>query len=354
MLSVCRWFSLIGFVLIVVPHNVRAAEVTQLYSVSVPVVDRSESARKAAELDSMKAVLVKVSGSANVVTLAGIIENLPKAAAYIQRYQYQQLPRPINFNGVETQLKFEASFDGRAIERLLQASSASVWGMRRPLVLIWMVINDESGRRIIGSDDDADLAREWNDAANVRGVPSMLPLYDLEEADAVQVADVYGRFIEPLQAVSKKYGPEAMLVGRLEKNGNVWNGQWTLAHGNLRKNISAEASNRADVLQSVMAQVAETFAQKYAVVVDPSKESEVLVKISEIHSTQDYGAVQSLLQSLQVVRQADARDVNHHTIIFAVRLIADISMLQQALTTDSRLQLVGDGLNNSLEYEWRP
>jgi hypothetical protein len=168
------------------------------------------------------------------------------------------------------------------------------------------------------------------------------------------VADVYGRFIEPLQAISKKYGPEALLVGRVEKSATGWSAQWTLAHGNVRKSITAEASSRAQLLHNVMAQIAETFSQKYAVVVDPSKESEALITINAIRSVQDYGAVQALLQSLQVVRQADVRDVKGDKVIFALRLIADVSLLQQALGNESRLQLVGDGLSNTLEYSWQP
>jgi len=351
---VSRRVAAFSLTLLLTVLGVDAAEISNLYSVAVPVVDQSDAVRRAAEVEAMKAVLTKVSGTTSVVTMTGVIENLSKASAYIQRFQYQQLSSPINYNGIDTRLRLEFSFDGRAIERLLQSASAPIWGVRRPMVLIWFVLNDDNGRRIIGSDDDVELAREWNEAAAQRGVPSVLPLYDLEESNAVQVADVYGRFIEPLQTLSKRYGAEAMLVGRLEKNANVWSGQLTLAHGNIRKSINADGTSRQQVLQSVMAQVAETFSQKYAVVVDPSKESEVLVKINAIHNVQDYGAVQTLLQSLQVVRQADAREVNGESIVFAVRLIADVSLLQQALGADQRLQMIGDGLNNSLEYEWLP
>ncbi len=335
-------------------NGAMAAEVSQLYSVIVPVVDQSDAAKKAAEIEAMKAVLIKVSGSSAVLTMTGVTENLPKAPAYIQRFQYQQLDSAVNYNGVETRLRLEFSFDGRAIERLLQSASAPIWGLRRPLVLIWLVVQDETGRHIIGSDDNPELTREWNEAAALRGVPSVLPLFDLEESNAIQVADVYGRFIEPLQLPSKKYGAEAMLVGRLEKNQNNWQGLWTFAQGNLRKSISAEGSSTAQVLQSAMAQIAETLAQKYAVVVDPSKESEVLLTMHSLHTVQDYGAVQNLLQGLQVVRQVDAREVVDDTVVFAIRLIADVTLLQQALSADTRLQLTGNELSNALEYTWQP
>lgn len=334
----------------------QAVDVTDLYTGAVPVADQSETARQDGQVAALRQVLVKLSGSSQVLNLPQVQANLGKAAAYIQRYQYQLQSAAIDAPaGSADTLLLQVSFDGRALERLLQEAAAPIWGARRPLTVVWLAIADENGRRMLGNDDEPSLIQELQYAARARGLPIVLPQLDLEETNQINISDVWGRFLEPLNSFSSRYGAEAVLAGRLEKTGNSWHGDISFQQGSLRNSFAATAASRAELVQQLTGSVAEFVAGKYAVVLDPSKDSEVLVRVRNVQRLEDYGALSQFFSGLQAVRQADVRELSAGTVLFSLRLIADQSALLQATAMDPRLQVVaGTEFASVLEFDWRP
>ena len=342
--------------LLVLGTAAQAIEVSDLYTGVVPVPDQSETARQDGQVDALKQVLVKLSGNPSVLALAQIQANLGKAASYVQRYQYTVLPASVDSPvGTLPRLMLQVSFDGRALERLLQDAAAPIWGARRPLTLYWLAVADENGRRLLGNDDEPELIQELQLASRARGVPMVLPILDLEETNEINISDVWGRFVESLQGFSSRYGAEAVLVGRLEKVGSSWQGEITFQQTTLSQSFSATAPTRAELVSQLTGQVANFLASKYAVVLDPSKDAEVLVKVRNVRSLEDYGRLNQFFSGLQAVRQADVRELQGGVALFSLRLIADQSALLQATAMDPRLQAVpGTEFSSVLEFDWRP
>lgn len=354
--SVRWWRAVAALGLLAIALPAAAVDVTDLYTGVVPVADQSESARIDGQVAALQQVLVKLSGASQVLNLPQIQANLGKAAAYVQRYQYQLVPAPLDAPaGAPGSLMLQVSFDGRVLERLLQESAAPIWGARRPLTLVWFAVADENGRRLIGHDDEPVFMQELQFAARARGLPVVLPQLDLEETNQINISDVWGRFLEPLQSFSSRYGAEAVLAGRLEKLGDSWQGEISFQQGSLRNSFQSNAPSRAGVIQQLLGSVAEFVASKYAVVLDPSKDAEVLVKVHNVRRLEDYGQLSQFFSALQAVRQADIREVNGTTALFSLRLIADQSALLQATALDPRLQVVaGSEFGAVLEFDWRP
>lgn len=347
------WLSLLMWCLCL---PARAVEVADLYTGQVPVTDQSEAARLDGEVAALRQVLVKMSGSPTVLGLAQVQANLGKAASYVQRYQYVVLPAPAeSVPSSPTQLMLQVSFDGRALERLLQDAAAPIWGGRRPLTLLWLAVADENGRRLLGNDDEPELIQELQLASRARGLPMVLPILDLEETAAINISDVWGRFVESLQGFSSRYGAEALLVGRVEKIAGSWQGELSFQQASLSRSFSAAAASRAELVQQLLGQLAEYLASKYAVVLDPSKGSEVLVRVRNVRNLEDYGRLSQFFSGLQAVQQADVRELRSGEALFSLRLIADQSALLQATSLDPRLQPVpGTEFSSVLEFEWRP
>lgn len=334
----------------------QAIEVTDLYTGVVPVPDQSEPARLDGQAAALRQVLVKMSGAPSVLALPQVQANLGKAAAYVQRYQYMVQPAPADTPvGTPGSLQLQVSFDGRALEQLLQDAAAPIWGARRPLTLVWLAVADDRGRRLLDADDEPELVRELQYASRARGLPVVLPLLDLEETNQINISDVWGRFLEPLNSFSARYGAEALLAGRLEKIGDNWQGELSFMQGVLRHGVIAQAATRAELLTQLFGQVAEFLASKYAVVLDPSKDASVLVRVRNVRQLEDYALLSQFFSGLQAVRQADVVEVGEGQALFSLRLIADQSALLQATALDTRLQAVpGTEFSAILEFDWRP
>lgn len=340
---------------------VHAAEVRDLYVGNVAVADQQETTRQQAVVDAFRQTLIKLSGNTAVLNSPVVQENLGKAAAYVQTYQYQSLPGLVQ-PGVTTppaaQLRLSVSFDRRALDQLLQQAAAPVWGGRRPLMLVWSAVGDASERHLLESTTDPAAIRAIQNAAAERGLPVVLPLMDLEEQTQISVTDVWGRFHETLLPLSRRYGAEAMLVGRAEKLAEgQWSGQWSLLHLQHNETLTATGDSAEAVLAQAVAQAAERLAGIYAVVLDRSKAAEMTLWVEGIRSAGDYGQVLQLLGSLQAVQQVDVRMVEGERVQFALQLIADSQALVQALGLDGRLVPAGDGANTGSggdRWLWQP
>ena len=340
--------------LLVVFSPAYAIEVAHLYTGIVPVEDQNEPTRVKAQALALQQVLIKVSGSDALLSQTLVKDSLQKASGFVQRYQFTyDTPASDASSGAAKTLQLEVSFDQKAVDRLIQAVAAPIWGKRRPLSLMWLAVSDQSGRRLIGDDNEPTIIKEILSASRDIGVPAILPLLDLEETTNVNISDVWGRFLEPMQPWSARYGADAMVVGKLEQNTERWQGDISVLHGQFRESFSAIGDTRVSVLNQLMQQLAGFYASKYAVVIDLSKDAQQLVRVKNVYSLSDYGKVVNFLSSLQAVQQVDVAKVMANELQLSVRLIADQTAFLQAVGLDGRLVLVPEStLTSQLEFDW--
>jgi len=67
-----------------------------------------------------------------------------------------------------------------------------IWGKQRPSTLVWLVVEDEGGRRLIGTDEESEYLSVLKERASVRGIPMLIPLLDLEDNARLKPSDVWG------------------------------------------------------------------------------------------------------------------------------------------------------------------
>lgn len=348
------WTPLILLCLSAMP--VSAIEVPDLYTGVVAVPDQNDPTRERAQSEALAQVLTKVSGSPAVLTHSLVQDNLNKASGFVQRYQFKVQNPPVDAPADSPkQLLLEVSFDVRAVDRLLQSAAAPIWGKRRPLTLAWLAVSDANGRRLVGDDNEPSITQDIQQVSRDLGVPLLLPLLDLEEAASINISDVWGRFLDPMQEYSSRYAADAILVGRLEEMSGQWQAEVSVLHGQFRESFSATAPSRLQALQVTMAQLAAFYASKYAVVIDLSKDAQQWVKVHNVYGLVDYGKVTNFLQSLQSVQQVDVARVERSVVTYSLRLIAEQAAFLQAISLDGRLQLVPESaFTSELEFHWTP
>ena len=85
--------------------------------------------------------------------------------------------------------------------------------------------------------------------AESRGVPVYFPVWDLEDSSRVTVSEIWGRFLDQIEAASERYSPDKLLVVRVEKRyAGQWHVDWSYGDqgewrvGTLLKASEAEAA----------------------------------------------------------------------------------------------------------------
>jgi len=159
-------------VLLTLPLQLQADVVNDLYLAEVPVAGQDREEREEAIRAGLNQVLVRVTGSNQVLTVPVIEAALTQPTRYVQRFRYQKQ----DLAG-QTQLTLWVRFDEGVITKLLHDNQMPVWGRTRPATLVWLVVDDRHKRTLISNDSKADEARRIiEEQARLRGLPLRLPL----------------------------------------------------------------------------------------------------------------------------------------------------------------------------------
>jgi hypothetical protein len=197
--------------------QISAVEVENLYNAKVIVNSQTSSEQKRALQQAMRAVVLKVGGQQALLSETEIKKAVKNVNRYVANYRYQR-------NGENIQLM--VNFDENKINQLFEQISAPIWGSLRPQILLWLV--EESGltRTIVSTsthspDLNNDLPEMVEDFSALRGLPIIMPLMDLTDANNISTYDLWGRFAAQVQTASIRYNPEAIIIIRLSNSSLV-------------------------------------------------------------------------------------------------------------------------------------
>lgn len=186
-----------------------AIEVTDLYRSQVPIESQSTSDRSKALVKAMEAVLIKVGGHRQVLNNSDVKKALRKVSSYLTQYQYTRR---------QNQLYLQADFDEQKVNALFKSAQLPLWGSHRPLIMLWLIEEQGIERSVYNDDEQSVKTIQIKDHAQLRGLPVILPLMDLEDSLAVSNAEIWGRFPEPVRNASRRYLAEASVVMRISDN----------------------------------------------------------------------------------------------------------------------------------------
>ena len=185
--------------------SAEAAIVDGLYEAEVLVQNQSKSEREQAMSSALTQVFKKVSGRSNVQTLPGVADAISNADRFLQQYLYRgvgeaQYPIPQAEPG--SQLAW-FRFDENAVNRILRDNNVPVWGRTRPATLVWLAIEQDGSRYMLGSDSAEELRDVLEYEAQRQGMALVLPLLDLQDQRALSFADLWGNFQDSILKIQK-------------------------------------------------------------------------------------------------------------------------------------------------------
>lgn len=291
-----RFALIVGLLLSLAWPASWAARVEGLYEVQVPVADQSAAERERALESALREVAVRITGTRSAGLGEALAADAVQAGRVVQQYGYLS-----SAEGLLLQVQFEPA----ATEQMLRRQGLPIWSGQRPATLVWVALQDGAERRLLGADDPAPASEALRQRARARGVPLLLPLLDLEDQSRVRFADVWGGFFDSVLAASERYGADAVLVGRLQRQAGGWLARWTL----FDRGETRDWSQSLDDLQAAAALgvdgLADALAARYAQQLGAATgDNGVTVWVEDVRSLEDYAELARFLRSRDLVREA--------------------------------------------------
>ncbi|RLA48408.1 MAG: hypothetical protein DRQ65_00080 [Gammaproteobacteria bacterium] len=335
--------------LVLITTFARADIVRDLYAAQVPVADQSSRALARASREALAEVLVKVSGSVEVLQYPAVAAALGKARSHVQQYAYSR------DESVPPKLSVRLEFDGSFVTRLVTEAGAPLWTANRPPVLVWVVVEDASGRYFVNWDTAPDLTRQLLAEFARRGVPVQLPLFDLADSAAISPEEVWRLHGPALQAASARYDVQNILSGRLAAL-SVGNsvGDWSYFYSGDRIDRSVTAPDAGAFLREGVSIVAEEMSARYAVVASGTDESSVSMSVVGVFSYADYAGIVAWLEGLELIEHANIERIQGDRIELRLYAQADADQLAAIIELNERLvSLPPTAANSQLSYQWQ-
>ncbi|MEM9257369.1 MAG: DUF2066 domain-containing protein [Pseudomonadota bacterium] len=329
--------------------GVRAEMVRGLYAATVPVEDRSSAALAASAQVALAEVLVKVSGSSQVLQSETIRAALSGARDQVQQYGYVDTEDP------DAALAARFEYDDSYVRNLLMQAGAPLWTANRPRVLAWVVVQDDDGVAFLNVDTHAELLAELTAAFERRGVPLQLPLFDLQDARALSAQDVWQGDLAALEAASERYNVQHIVSGKLAlaTSGSAV-GDWSYVFQDERIQRPVTAADTAAFMQQGVAAIAEAMATRYAVAPDASMSAGVALQVHKVGDYRDYAEIVRWLQSLELVKYANVVSISGEQLDLYIVAQADAAQLARLIELNVRFVPVETvGGDTTLRYEWR-
>lgn len=311
-----------------------AVEMNNLYDAAVAVADQSDDARANGVQQALQQVLIRISGNPQVNSNPLVKAQLARAGEFVVQFGYSQAAE-----GQQLALRFDPAL----VDRLLRQANEPVWGLRRPLVLLWWVDERNGSRQLMGESSAAEQWQQLSAAAARRGLPLMLPVMDLDDSMAVTSADLWGQFMAPVLTASARYQPDLVVVAKSYAAGGSQQLEWWLYPAAAAATAPAQASGSLSFSGLVPLPLVDALADKLAATygvrasADGGGES-LMLTLSELADVRDLAAAQQRLAALNAVSRVELVGLQGKQAHFRLYLLGAAADVERGLDLDRHFQ----------------
>lgn len=309
---------------------VHAVQVSDLFTVEVPVEGRERDERLEAIKEGMGQILVRVTGDGSIAQNHEVDDIIRGGAQYVQRFRYQAAEEGDGYILI-------IYFDEARLSKNLANRGLPVWGRERPAVLSWIVVSDGASRYMISEKGRNKERGILLQAGRDRGIPLNFPLLDVEDRDRVRIGDVVGGFYDTIDVASSRYAADAVLIGRVQRQQGQWVGRWRLKEGDQTVVFESEGVSMENALTQGVYGLASYLASWHATQGFSDQTDVVVVHVDEIGSLADYFKVRDYLNAFDAVNDV------HPGAVQLARVRYNVHMRGAARDLE-RLILLGDVL----------
>ncbi|MCG7531674.1 DUF2066 domain-containing protein [Psychrobium sp. MM17-31] len=337
--------------------NVALAQSNQtLYQASAPVSGQSNTARNEAIKSMFGQVLVKVSGQSKITEHPTIQQEIAKALSYASGF---------GFNQTASGNELAVTFNEQLIDELLKQNGFTLWDAERPSVMLWLVYEDEQGnRQILNEQSSPQLLADIKKIAKVRGLPLLVPLWDLDDQMVVSAGDVWGQFEDKVAVANARYRSDYMILGKVTNYGFSKNVSWSVfkmgsdvdIFGQTSADISMTGSDDATSLNGafneIINQSTDFFAKQYSVDTT-AKDGDMMVTLTNIDSLRRYAQAVEYLKSIKAVEDVVLVKVKANEYSFKVQLLGSRDSFLDLINLGSKMSQIVNYDPSLVLFEWR-
>jgi hypothetical protein len=343
---------LLASLLILATFSLQAVNVTDLYSITIPVADQSQAKRDPAIAQGLNDVLVKISGNTATANDPALKAATANANDLVQQYNYDQ-----NTDATTTQqfpYILTIKFLPTAVNNLLISANLPLWGQDRPLTIFWVGAETDGSQKLVGASDSSPVLNLIDTNAQRRGIPVIFPVLDLTDLNQVSAKDVFESLVTPIRQASTRYGSNAIAIVHLTQQGSDWKTTWTLVTNSNTLNWSFTGADLGSLVQQGVDSIADALAQQFALNSVAQKQI-VTVQINDLKTLQNYVQAYSYLQHLARVKSLRLNGMTKDQATFIVEIAGDVAGLQKVINLDQTLTAVNTPANDqTLVYQWTP
>lgn len=306
-----------------------------LYEAEVAWSDRGAEAREFAFRHALRQVLVKVTGLrhlADMTQTEAIVENTQEL---VQQYQI----RTAEVQSGEATVREPSlwvRFDEAAVDRVIREAGLPVWSRTRPAVLMWVAATIDGALRTVGSEDTERLAEILRRGAQSRGVPLLLPLFDLEDQVQAGPPELWIEAEDQVRTASERYQPGAILIGRLDRH-ILLSARWSLLLPDAVQRWDSAGDALDLLVDEGLQEAIDILATRYASIVPRTEPSAIVASISGVHDFMAYARTLRYLENLEEVESIEVVAVVSGRLRLKLKLRTDVKGLRGLLALGSTL-----------------
>lgn len=320
---------------------VSAATVRDLHSVHVPVDNQTEQSRKDAIGGAFQKVLIKVSGTKDILNNEILMGEQANAKSYISSLRYER--------DSSNQLQLSVTFMAAPLQTLLESADAPVWGASRPLIQLWIAESTGRERTVVRVENEI-WFRELQSAMEARGLPIIFPNWDLEDEIALPVASLWGLFEQDIDRAVDRYASDGYLAGRILQSAGRYRFEGYLTFGDTRETLEVSATSEGLLANEVAGIIAEGLSDRYAVVAQKGVDSGYMLRVNGVQGFSSYRELFDYLGAHVGVREARLVKAQGDTLTLALVLTGSWQQVWDVLALDQKLT----GTTTPGLYIWQP
>ncbi len=300
--------------------------VNWLYEVEVPAESQTQADQRRAARSALREMLMRMTGLKSVPMSQPIVDALNAPDLYYMQYRFAQ-------GGNDADQRLQVSFEPQAIQDLVSEASLPIWSADRPRVLAWLAVREDSLLRVLDSGSDHPLAESLRQRSRQRGVPLRLPLMDLEDRELISPPAVWDGFAYTLDAASRRYGADVVLVGRAAQIADdEWRTDWEFWIDNEPRAFSYSVENVGAGAAQAMDEVADDLMQRLAVFGRDATAIEIAVRGAG--SVGRYADLMRHLSNLEYIERVHLTAAEQETLTLRVVTRSTPERLAELLSKD--------------------
>ncbi len=322
-------FLLMGLV------SLPASALTQvnLYQSEIVIDQTQDNADATARSQGMQQVIVRATGDKNAASNEVVQKALRQYNSYLNQFSYGQS---------DDASTITMQFSAPQIRSLITQAQLPFWPANRSNILVWLVEDSNYEKAVSWEHSDSELLKQLKSEAAVRGLPITVPVGDLDDVTDLQISDLWGGFVAPISAASKRYPTDAVLVVRAEGNDLRWSlyDQNAQAMEQSEKAPLAGKDSGSTAAADMIDQISDYYAHKNALMVNAESAQSVPAEFGSVQNAEDFFNLENRLKGLSSVASLDVLKIQGNSVTFDVHLLATEDEFEQEVVRMSQVQKV--------------